>query len=79
VEQVVERAIKWCLDLLALPQAAMNLTRTQARADLVREFAGDINHELAEVGSWWFSQETQAALRRMVEQLAVKKSHRQKW
>jgi Delta3-Delta2-enoyl-CoA isomerase len=37
VEQVVERAIKWCLDLLALPQAAMNLTRTQARADLVRE------------------------------------------
>ncbi|MGA8620756.1 MAG: enoyl-CoA hydratase/isomerase family protein [Candidatus Sulfotelmatobacter sp.] len=50
-EQVVGRAIKWCQDLLALPQAAMNLTRRQARADLVREFARDIDHELAEVGS----------------------------
>jgi len=34
-EQVVDRAIKWCQDLLALPQSAMNLTRTQARGDLV--------------------------------------------
>jgi hypothetical protein len=33
----------------------------------------DIDHELAEVGSWWWSQETQAALHRMVEQLAMKK------
>ena len=72
-EQVVDRAIKWCQDLLALPQAAMNLTRRQARADLVREFARDIDHELAEVGSWWWNQETQAALHRMVEQLAMKK------
>jgi Delta3-Delta2-enoyl-CoA isomerase len=72
-EQVVDRAIKWCQDLLALPQAAMNLTRRQARADLVREFARDIDHELAEVGSWWRNQETQAALHRMVEQLAMKK------
>jgi enoyl-CoA hydratase/carnithine racemase len=63
-EQVVERAIGWCQDLLALPQAA---------ADLVREFARDIDHELAEVGSWWWNQETQAALHRMVEQLAMKK------
>jgi hypothetical protein len=61
------------VDLLALPQTAMNLTRRQARTDLVREFARDIDHELAEVGSWWWNQETQAALHRMVEQLAMKK------
>lgn len=72
-EQVVDRAIKWCQDLLTLPQAAMNLTRTQARADLVREFARDIDHELAEVGSWWWNQETQDALHRMVEQLVMRK------
>lgn len=72
-EQVVDRAVKWCQDLLALPQSAMNLTRNQARADLVREFARDIDHELAEVASWWWNQETQAALRRMVQQLAMKK------
>jgi enoyl-CoA hydratase/carnithine racemase len=73
-EQVVDRAIKWCQGLLALPQAAMNLTRGQARADLVREFARDIDHELAEVRSWWWNQETQTALHRMVEQLVKKKS-----
>lgn len=72
-EQVVDRAIKWCQDLLAHPQAALNLTRRQARADLVREFAGDVNKELAEVGSWWWNQETQGALHRMAEQLAMRK------
>jgi enoyl-CoA hydratase/carnithine racemase len=72
-EQVVSRAIKCCQDLVALPQVATDLTRRQARADLIREFAGDIDQELAEVSSWWWNQETQAALRRMVEQLATKK------
>jgi Delta3-Delta2-enoyl-CoA isomerase len=71
--QVVDRALEWCQDLLALPKAAMDLTRGQARADLVGEFARDIEHEVAEVSSWWWNQETQAALHRMVEQLAMKK------
>jgi Delta3-Delta2-enoyl-CoA isomerase len=73
-EQVVDSAIKWCQALLALPESAMNLTRRQARADLVREFARDIVHELDEVGSWWWSPETQSALQRVVDQLAKKKS-----
>jgi Delta3-Delta2-enoyl-CoA isomerase len=72
-ERVLERALNWCQDLLTLPRAAMELTRRQVRADLVREFARDIDHELAEVSSWWWSQETQAALHCMVEQLAKKK------
>jgi enoyl-CoA hydratase/carnithine racemase len=71
-ERVAERALKWCQELLALPQAAMEITRKQARADLVKEFARDMASELAEVNSWWWSGETQAALHRMVEQLAMK-------
>jgi enoyl-CoA hydratase/carnithine racemase len=72
-EHVVGRALKWCQDLVGLPQVAMELTRGQARADLLAEFARDIDHELAEVSSWWWNQETQAALHRMVEQLAMKR------
>jgi Delta3-Delta2-enoyl-CoA isomerase len=72
-EQVVDSAVKWCQGLLALPEAAMNLTRRQARADLVREFARDIDHELAEVTTWWWSRETQSDLHRVVDQLAMKK------
>ena len=72
-EQVVDQALKWCQDLIALPQVATDLTRRQARADLVGEFERDIDYELAEVSSWWWNQETQAALHRMVEQLAMRK------
>jgi enoyl-CoA hydratase/carnithine racemase len=71
--QVVERALKWCQDLLALSHVATDLTRRQAPADLVGEFAGDIDHELAQVSSWWWNQQTQGALHQMVEQLAMKK------
>jgi 3,2-trans-enoyl-CoA isomerase len=71
-EQVANRAIRWCQDLLALPESAMNLTRRQARADLVREFARDIDREWVEVSSWWWNQETQAALHRTVERLTRK-------
>jgi hypothetical protein len=45
--------------LLALPPVAMEITRRQARADLVGEFARDTAEELAEVTTWWWSEETQ--------------------
>ena len=72
-ERVLERALHWCQDLLALPRAAMDLTRRQARVDLVRESARGMDHELAGVSSWWWWPETQAALHCMVERLAKKK------
>ncbi len=72
-DQVVDRALKWCEGLLALPRVAMEITRRQARADLVAEFARNTAQELAEVNSWWWSDETQKTLHRMVEQLAMKK------
>jgi len=75
-ERVVDRALEWCQDLLALPRAAMELTRRQARADLVMEFAQNIDHEIAEASSRWWGQETQACLHRMVEQLAMKKRYK---
>jgi Delta3-Delta2-enoyl-CoA isomerase len=73
VEQVVAQAVRWCEGLLALPQVAMNLTRRRARADLVGEFTRDIDHELVEVCSSWWNPDTQAALHRVVEQLAMRK------
>ena len=71
--QVVDRALKWCEELVALPRTAMEITRRQARADFVREFDQDKSKEVAEVNSWWWSDETQKALHRMVEQLAMRK------
>ncbi len=71
--QVITGALKWCEGLLALPRAAMELTRSQARADLVGEFARDVDQELAQVSSRWWSKETQAGLHRMVELLEAKK------
>jgi Delta3-Delta2-enoyl-CoA isomerase len=73
VDHVVGRALKWCQDLLALPRAAMELTRRQARADLVEMFAHDTAEELEQVSSRWWSDETQKTLHRMVDQLAMKK------
>jgi Delta3-Delta2-enoyl-CoA isomerase len=39
-EQAVDRAVRWCESLLALPETAIRLTRKQARADLVGVRAG---------------------------------------
>ena len=72
-DQVVDRGLKWCETLLALPRTAMEITRQQARADLVAAFAPQTAQELAEVTRWWWSEETQKALHRMAEQLAMKK------
>ncbi len=72
-DQVVGRALKWCEELVALPRAAMEITRRQARADFLREFDQDKSKEVAEVNSWWWSEETQKALHVVVEQLAMKK------
>jgi enoyl-CoA hydratase/carnithine racemase len=58
-DQVVGRAVQWCESLLALPRTAMEITRRQARADLVAKFARDNGKERAEVTAWgsvgWWS------------------------
>jgi len=73
-DRVVNQALRWCESVLALPPAAVQLTRKQARADLFEAFAQQkIDEELSQVSSWWWIKETQEALHEMVQRLAMKK------
>jgi enoyl-CoA hydratase/carnithine racemase len=68
-ERVVARAVEWCRSLLALPPEAMGATRRLARAALASHFAEGNEEELAGLVDQWFSDETQGALRALVERL----------
>ncbi|PKL95828.1 MAG: enoyl-CoA hydratase/isomerase family protein [Gammaproteobacteria bacterium HGW-Gammaproteobacteria-8] len=71
-EDVVERALEWCREHLAMPQHALLATRALCRADLCALFdAPDAmnNEAFADV---WFSPETQATLQAMVERIRNK-------
>ncbi|MFL6194517.1 MAG: enoyl-CoA hydratase/isomerase family protein [Thermoanaerobaculia bacterium] len=72
-DRVVERAVEWCNNLLALPPQAMTLTRRLARADLAALLEAGNDAEVSTVLDWWFSGETQAVLRKVVEMLTKKK------
>jgi 3,2-trans-enoyl-CoA isomerase len=69
-EQVLQRAMEWCRGLLALPRAAMSLSRTMARADLQCVFEGD--YDVARFIDVWFAETTQQTLRELIEKLAQK-------
>lgn len=69
-EAVIGRARDWATGLLALPPLAMNYTRTLARAALVAGLQPEIDAERAT--GYWFSAETQAGMRNLVERLARK-------
>lgn len=73
LDDVVGRARAWCERLLALPPEAMSGTRRLARADLVSIFQADLRPELERVIAAWWSAETQATLRALVERLAKKR------
>lgn len=67
VDQVVERARTYAMELLKLPPVAMNATRMSARADLseLRPNKADIRL----MTDYWFSDETQEKMRQLVSQL----------
>lgn len=71
-EQVVERAVAWCRGLLAVPPEAMRETRRRARADLVALFEQGAEEEMSGVVDAWWSAETQATLKAIVERLTKK-------
>ena len=71
VEKVVSRALEWCQALLALPSEGMEVTRWNARSDLVGLF-DNFEAELAAVTEDWWRPQTQLALRAMVERLGKK-------
>lgn len=68
-EQVIGTAIEWCRGLLALPRAAMTRTRMIARADLLPAFEDLASIVPPEFTEAWASDETQAAMRALVERL----------
>jgi len=74
VEETVARSIEWCRGLLKLPRTTMLETRRVARDDLHRSFADWGDRGLADSVDAWFRDETQAALRALVDRLAAKKA-----
>lgn len=71
-EDVVARAIEWCRDHLAMPQHALLATRALCRADLGALFDAPDATNTATFADVWFSEETQATLKAMVERLKKK-------
>jgi len=71
-EQVIERAQKWCENLLALPPEAMTETRREARADLAAIFDRNLEAELDDVIAAWWNPSTQATLRALAIRLKKK-------
>lgn len=70
---VVERAVEWCRELLALPGEAMGQTRARARSDLAALFEHIGPEDLESFADAWFSDETQATLKALVENLRKKR------
>ena len=68
VDQVVPHALEWLSTLLALPRAPMLLTRSLARADLVRALEPQ-NLDLERFVDGWYDANTQAGLRALLARL----------
>ncbi|MFP4208965.1 MAG: enoyl-CoA hydratase/isomerase family protein [Wenzhouxiangella sp.] len=68
-DQVVDRAVAWCQRHLALPRRAMQATRALCRADLVQTFQDARALDVDGFVRGWFSDETQATMRALVERL----------
>ena len=71
LEKVVDRAVEWCQGLLKLPERAMATTRQRARADLSALFQ-DIDREIDDVVSAWWSDEAQRVLGALAAKLTKK-------
>ena len=68
VDQVVPHALEWLSTLLALPRAPMLLTRSLARADLVRALEPQ-SLDLERFVEGWYDADTQAGLRALLARL----------
>jgi 3,2-trans-enoyl-CoA isomerase len=66
-DQLIGRALEWLRSLLALPPVAMNRTRLACKSGFLAalETADDVEQVTAD----WFSDETQAAMQRLVDSL----------
>ena len=70
-EQVVDRAVAWCRERLALPPSAHAFTRNLGRGSLLQVFEG-AEAELDGLVDVWFSEETHGAMTALVARLQKK-------
>jgi 3,2-trans-enoyl-CoA isomerase len=70
-DDVVAAAINWAEKMLALPPAAMNTTRLAAKAGII-ERAHNNEAYVETATDYWFSDETQAMMRKLVDDLGRK-------
>jgi len=71
-DEAVTRAVEWCRAHLALPQHSMLATRTLCRADLAALFDDPATLDAEGFAEFWFSKETQATLKAVVEKFKQK-------
>lgn len=69
-DELIPTAVTRAQELLALPPVAMNTTRLAGKARLIEAYGNCT--EVATATDWWFSPETQAEMRKLVERLAKK-------
>lgn len=72
-DEVVPAALAWCREMLALPPAAMAITRRTLRADFAALFDELSEATREEMTAVWFSEEPQRVLKALVAQLSAKK------
>ena len=73
-EATIQHAIKWCENLLSLPQISMLGNRANARAHFKEEFASHTAESVESFVDTWFSVETQQVINSLVAQLKSKKT-----
>ncbi len=67
MDELTERAVAWCQSIIALPSVAMMQTRKLCKAPLVDALDSAADADV--VTDYWFSEETQAAMRALIEAL----------
>ena len=72
-EATIQHAVKWCQNLLSLPQHSMLGNRANARAHFKAEFASHTAVNVESFVDTWFSDETQQVIGSLVAQLKSKK------
>jgi 3,2-trans-enoyl-CoA isomerase len=70
-DAVVSSAVSWAEQMLALPPAAMNTTRLTAKAGVIERARSNADYASA-AADYWFSSETQAMMRKLVQELGSK-------
>ena len=70
-DEVVNAAVSWAGQLLALPPTAMNTTRLAAKAGVIERAQLNAGYA-ATATDYWFSSETQTMMRKLVEDLGRK-------